>query len=104
MNVFISSCVVYLALRFTKIHGGPILFILFGYLILVHVFHFYFYGQTLDFGASSFLFMFAIAKITFFTYAVRERKVGPSHFINQYHRYCITDEKFPNFLEFLSYT
>ena len=103
LNVFISCCIVYLLLRFTKIHGGPILFALFGYLLLVHGFHFYFYGQTLDFGASPFLFMFAIAKITFFTYAVRERKVSPSHFVNQYHRYCITDEKFPNFLEFLSY-
>ena len=103
LNVFISCCVVYLLLRFTKIHGGPILFMLFGYLMIVHGFHLYFYGQTLDFGASPFLFMFAIAKITFFTYAVRERKVNPSVFINQYHRYCITDEKFPNFLEFLSY-
>ena len=103
LNVFISCCIVYLLLRCTKIRGGPILFSLFGYLIGVHIFHFIFYGQTLDFGASPFLFMFAIAKITFFTYAVRERKVSPIHFINQYHRYCITDEKFPNFLEFLSY-
>lgn len=103
LNVFLSCCVVYLLLRFTKIHGGPILFILFGYLIGVHIFHFIFYGQTLDFGASPFLFMFAIAKITFFTYAVRERNVSPIHFINQYHRYCIVGEKFPNFAEFLSY-
>lgn len=67
------------------------------------LFIFIFYGQTLDLGASPFLFMFAIAKTTFFRYAVRERKVGPSLFVNQYHRYCITDEKFPNFLEFSSY-
>ena len=84
LNVFISCCIVYLLLRCTKIRGGPILFSLFGYLIGVHIFHFIFYGQTLDFGASPFLFMFAIAKITFFTYAVRERKVSPIHFINQY--------------------
>jgi uncharacterized protein YegL len=103
LNVFISCTIVYLMLRFTKIHGGPILFTLFGYLMIVHLFHFIYYGQTLDFGASPFLFMFAIAKITFFTYAVRERNVNPAHFINQYHRYCITDEKFPNYLEFLSY-
>ena len=103
LNVFLACSIVYFALRFTKIHGGPILFALFGYLMVVHLFHFYFYGQTLDFGASPFLFMFAIAKITFFTYAVRERKVNPAKFINQYHRYCITDEKFPNYLEFLSY-
>ena len=104
LNVFIACSIVYLMLRFTKIHGGPILFALFGYLMLVHLFHFYYYGQTLDFGASPFLFMFAIAKITFFTYAVRERNVNPAKFINQYHRYCITDENFPNYLEFLSYT
>ena len=103
LNVFISCCVVYILLRFTSIHGGPILFALYGYLIMVHIFHFVLYGQTLDFGASPFLFMFAIAKITFFTYAVRERNVNPASFINQYHRYCITGEKFPNFLEFLSY-
>ena len=103
LNVFIACVTVYLMLRFTKIHGGPILFTLFFYLILVHIFHLYYYGQTLDFGASPFLFMFAIAKITFFTYAVRERKVNPAKFINQYHRYCITDENFPNFIEFLSY-
>jgi hypothetical protein len=103
LNVFIACVTVYLMLRFTKVHGGPILFTLFFYLILVHIFHFYYYGQTLDFGASPFLFMFAIAKITFFTYAVRERKVNPAKFINQYHRYCITDENFPNFIEFLSY-
>ena len=103
LNVFISCVTVYLMLRFTKIHGGPILFTLFFYLILVHIFHYYYYGQNLDFGASPFLFMFAIAKITFFTYAVRERKVNPAKFINQYHRYCITDENFPNFVEFLSY-
>ncbi len=103
LNVFLSCTVVYFMLRFTKIHGGPILFTLFGYLMCVHIFHFIFYGQTLDFGASPFLFMFAIAKITFFTYAVRERNVNPSKFINQYHRYCITDEKFPNYIEFLSY-
>ena len=71
--------------------------------MIVHIFHFVFYGQTLDFGASPFLFMFAIAKITFFTYAVRERNVNPAKFINQYHRYCITDENFPNYFEFLSY-
>ena len=104
LNVFISCSIVYFMLRFTKIHGGPILFTLFGYLMLVHIFHFYYYGQNLDFGASPFLFMFAIAKITFFTYAVRERNVNPAKFINQYHRYCITDENFPNFIEFLSYT
>ena len=103
LNVFIACSVVYILLRCTKLHGGPVLFGLFGYLILVHVFHFYFYGQTLDFGGSPFLFMFAIAKITFFTYAVRERNVNPAVFVNQYHRYCITDEKFPNYLEFLSY-
>jgi hypothetical protein len=104
LNVFISCTIVYLMLRFTKIHGGPILFTLFGYLMLVHIFHFYYYGQDLDFGASPFLFMFAIAKITFFTYAVRERNVNPAKFVNQYHRYCITDADFPNYLEFLSYT
>ena len=104
LNVFISCTIVYLMLRFTKIHGGPILFTLFGYLMLVHIFHFIYYGQDLDFGASPFLFMFAIAKITFFTYAVRERNVNPAKFVNQYHRYCITDENFPNYLEFLSYT
>ena len=103
LNVFIACSAVYFSLRYTKIHGGPILFTLFGYLMLVHLFHFYYYGQTLDFGASSFLFMFAIAKITFFTYAVRERKVNPAKFVNQYHRYCITDEEFPNYVEFLSY-
>ena len=103
LNVFLACTVVYIMLRFTKIHGGPILFTLFGYLMCVHIFHFIFYGQTLDFGASPFLFMFAIAKITFFTYAVRERNVNPSKFINQYHRYCITDQKFPNYIEFLSY-
>ena len=104
LNVFVSCTIVYLMLRFTKIHGGPILFTLFGYLMLVHIFHFYYYGQDLDFGASPFLFMFAIAKITFFTYAVRERNVSPAKFVNQYHRYCITDADFPNYLEFLSYT
>jgi hypothetical protein len=103
LNVFIACTVVYILLRFTKLHGGPILFSLFGYLMIVHIFHFVFYGQTLDFGASPFLFMFAIAKITFFTYAVRERNVNPAKFINQYHRYCITDENFPNYFEFLSY-
>ena len=103
LNVFIACSVVYFLLRFTKLHGGPILFSLFGYLMLVHIFHFWFYDQTLDFGASPFLFMFAIAKITFFTYAVRERKVSPARFVNQYHRYCITDANFPNYLEFLSY-
>ncbi len=103
LNVFISCTIVYFLLRFTKIHGCPILFALFGHLMCVHIFHFIFYGQTLDFGASPFLFMFAIAKITFFTYVVRERNVNPAKFINQYHRYCITDEKFPNYLEFLSY-
>ena len=103
LNVFISCTIVYFLLRFTKIHGGPILFALFGYLMLVHLFHLIYYGQNLDFGASPFLFMFAIAKITFFTYAVRERNVNPAQFVNQYHRYCITDEKFPNYLEFLSY-
>ena len=71
--------------------------------MLVHIFHFYFYKQNLDFGASPFLFMFAIAKITFFTYAVRERNVNPAVFVNQYHRYCITEDKFPNYLEYLSY-
>ena len=103
LNVFIACSVVYFLLRFTKLHGGPVLFSLFGYLMLVHIFHFIYYKQDLDFGASPFLFMFAIAKITFFTYAVRERKVNPARFVNQYHRYCITDEKFPNYLEFLSY-
>jgi hypothetical protein len=103
LNVFIACTVVYILLRFTKLHGGPILFSLFGYLMIVHIFHLIFYGQTLDFGASPFLFMFAIAKITFFTYAVRERNVNPAKFINQYHRYCITDENFPNYFEFLSY-
>ena len=33
LNVFISCVVIYLLLRFTKIHGGPILFALFFYLI-----------------------------------------------------------------------
>ena len=103
LNVFIACSAVYFSLRYTKIHGGPILFTLFGYLMLVHLFHFIFYGQTLDFGASPFLFMFAIAKITFFTYAVRERNVNPAKFVNQYHRYCITEEDFPNYIEFLSY-
>ena len=103
LNVFVACSIVYIILRFTKIHGGPILFTLFGYLMCVHIFHFYFYGQTLDFGASPFLFMFAIAKITFFTYAVRERNVNPASFINQYHRYCITDKKIPSYLEYLSY-
>ena len=103
LNVFMACSVVYFLLRFTKLHGGPILFGLFGYLMLVHIFHFYFYKQNLDFGASPFLFMFAIAKITFFTYAVRERNVNPAVFVNQYHRYCITEDKFPNYLEYLSY-
>ena len=103
LNVFIACSVVYILLRCTKLHGGPVLFGLFGYLMLVHIFHFYFYRQTLDFGASPFLFMFAIAKITFFTYAVRERTVNPAVFVNQYHRYCITEDKFPSYLEYLSY-
>ncbi len=103
LNVFVACSIVYTMLRFTKIHGGPILFSLFGYLMCVHIFHFIFYRQTLDFGASPFLFMYAIAKITFFTYAVRERNVNPASFINQYHRYCITDKKIPSYLEYLSY-
>jgi len=103
LNVFISCTLVYFSLRLTSIRGGYILFTLFGYLMVVHAFHFYFYNQTLDFGASPFLFMFAIAKITFFTYAVRERNVSDSKFINQYNRYCKTDKYFPNYLEFLSY-
>jgi hypothetical protein len=54
LNVFIACSAVYFSLRYTKIHGGPILFTLFGYLMLVHLFHFIFYGQTLDFGANLF--------------------------------------------------
>lgn len=103
LNVFISCTLVYFSLRLTSIRGGYILFTLFGYLMVVHAFHFYFYNQKLDFGASPFLFMFAIAKITFFTYAVRERNVSDSKFINQYNRYCKTDKYFPDYLEFLSY-